>query len=103
MPYVITTKKEQTEEQAIRLTKIEHSNPSELIERIKVNKKMPNNVVSKVEGDEEEANPNEFQDSVLSCLGDLQRLAVAMREKADMMEHNIRRFRTSIHGEDIDA
>ena len=34
MPYVITTKKEQTEEQAIRLTKIEYSNPSELIERI---------------------------------------------------------------------
>ena len=27
MPYVITTKKEQTVEQAIRLTKVEHSNP----------------------------------------------------------------------------
>ena len=34
MPYVITTKKEQTVEQAIRLTKVEHSNPFELIERI---------------------------------------------------------------------
>ena len=34
MPYVITTKKEQTVEQAIRLTKVEHSNPLELIERI---------------------------------------------------------------------
>ena len=39
MPYVITTKKEQTEEQAIRLTKIEHSNPSELIERIEEEEK----------------------------------------------------------------
>jgi hypothetical protein len=26
-----------------------------------------------------------------------------MREKADMMEHNIRRFRASIHEEDIDG
>ncbi len=68
-----------------------------------MNKKMPNNIVSEVEGDEEEANPNQFQDDVLSCLGDLQRLAVAMKEKADMMEHNIRKFRTSIHGEDIDS
>ena len=34
MPYVIATKKEQTVEQAIRLTKVEHSNPLELIERI---------------------------------------------------------------------
>ena len=68
-----------------------------------MNKKRPNNVVTKVEGDEEEVNPNEFQDSVLSCLGDLQRLAVAMREKAGMMEHSIKRFRTSIHGEDIDS
>ena len=64
---------------------------------------MPNNVVTKVEGDEEEVNPNEFQDSVLSCLGDLQRLAATMRDKADMMEYSIKRFRTSIHGEDIDS
>ena len=34
MPCVITTKKEQTVEQAIRLTKVEHSNPLELKERI---------------------------------------------------------------------
>ena len=33
IPYVITTKKEQTIEQAIRLTKVEHSNPLELIVR----------------------------------------------------------------------
>ena len=39
MPYVITTKKEQTVEQAIRLTKVEHSNPSELIERIEKEEK----------------------------------------------------------------
>ena len=63
---------------------------------------MPNKVVSQVEGNDEEDNPNEFQDSVLSCLADLQRLAVVMKEKADMMEHSIKRFRTSIHGEDTD-
>ena len=38
MPYVKTTKKEQTVEQAIRLTKVEHSNPLELIERIENDK-----------------------------------------------------------------
>ena len=36
---------------------------------------------SKDAGDEEENNANEFQDSVLSCLSDLQRLAVTMKEK----------------------
>jgi hypothetical protein len=64
-------------------------------------KKTPNKVA---EGnDEEDSDPNEFQDSVLSCLGDLQRLATIMKEKAEMMEHSIKRFRASIHGEDIDA
>ena len=63
---------------------------------------MPNNVASKVEGDEEEVNPNEFQDNVLSCLADLQHLAAAMKEKAEMMEDTVRNFRASIHGEDID-
>ena len=58
---------------------------------------------SKDAGDEEENNPNEFQDSVLSCLSDLQRLAVTMKEKANLMEDEIRRLRTSIHGEVIDA
>ena len=33
-PYVITKAKEQTLEQAIRLTKVEYSNPLELIEKI---------------------------------------------------------------------
>jgi len=65
---------------------------------------MPNKVVSQVEGnDEEENNPYEFQDNVLSCLADLQHLALAMKEKAIMMEDTVRDFRTSIHGEDIDA
>jgi hypothetical protein len=68
-----------------------------------VNKKMPNNVATEVEGDEEEVNPNEFQDNVLSCLADLQHLAVAMKEKAEMMENTVRNFRASIHGEDIDG
>ena len=64
---------------------------------------MPNNVVTKVEGDEEEVNPNEFQDNVLSCLADLQHLAAAMKEKAEMMDDTVRNFRASIHGEDIDG
>jgi hypothetical protein len=62
-----------------------------------------NKVVSQIEGNNEEDDPYQFQDNVLSCLADLQRLAVTMREKADMMEHNIRRFRASIHEEDIDG
>ena len=67
-----------------------------------MNKKMPNKVVSQVEGNDEEDNPYEFQDNVLSCLADLQHLAVAMKEKAIMMEDAVRNFRASIHGEDID-
>lgn len=63
----------------------------------------PNNIVSEVEGDEEETNPNQFQDDVLSCLRELQHLAETMKEKANDMEYNIKRFKTSIHGEDIDA
>ena len=68
-----------------------------------MNKIKPNNIVTEVEGDEEEVNTNEFQESVLSCLGDLQHLAVTMKEKAEMMEIIVRAFRTSIHKEDIDA
>lgn len=63
-----------------------------------------NKVVSQIEGnDEEEDNPYQFQDNVLSCLADLQHLAVAMKEKAKMMDDAIRDFRISIHGEDIDS
>ena len=64
---------------------------------------MPNNIVTEVEGDEEEVNPNQFQDDVLSCLRELQHLAETMKEKANDMEHTIKRFKISIHGEDIDA
>jgi len=63
----------------------------------------PNNVVSEVEGDEEEVNPNQFQDNVLSCLRELQHLAETMKEKANDMEHAIKTFKVSVHGEDIDA
>ena len=58
---------------------------------------------SKNDGDEEENNPNEFQDSVLSCLSDLQHLAATMKDRANIMEEEIRRFRITIHGEDVDA
>ena len=56
-----------------------------------------------LEQNEEENNPNEFENSVLSCLSDLQRLAVTIKERANLIEDEIRRFKTSIHGEDIDA
>ena len=42
-PIVVTIKKEQTLEQAIRLTKVEQSNPSELIERIEEEKAKSDN------------------------------------------------------------
>ena len=71
--------------------------------RPKANKEMANKVVSQIEGDEEEDSPYQFQDNVLSCLADLQHLAVAMKEKAKMMDDTIRDFRISIHKEDIDA
>jgi len=79
-----------------------------MIAETKTNKKMSNKeeqepVVSKIEGDEEEDSPYQFQDNVLSCLADLQHLAVAMKEKAKMMDDTIRNFRISIHKEDIDA
>ena len=66
-----------------------------------MNKKKPNKVVSEVEGYEEDESPYEFQDKVLTCLADLQRLAVTMKDKAISMEEEIRQFRTSIHGEDV--
>ena len=64
---------------------------------------MPKTVGRDVAGGEEEVNPNQFQDDVLSCLRELQHLAETMKEKANDMEYNIKRFKTSIHGEDIDA
>jgi hypothetical protein len=69
-----------------------------------MNKKKPNKVVQIIDSDsdDEEPNPYEFQDSVLSCLSDLQHLATTMKEKAEAMEDEIKRFKVSIHGEDID-
>ena len=68
-----------------------------------MNKKKPNNIVTEVEGDEEEVNPNQFQDDILSCLREVQHLAATIKERADKIEHEIKRFKTSIHGEHIDA
>ena len=68
-----------------------------------MNKKKPNNIVTEVEGDEEEVNPNQFQDDILSCLREVQHLAATIKERADKIEHEIKRFKPSIHGEDIDA
>ncbi len=56
-----------------------------------------------LEQSDEEVNPNQFQDDVLSCLRDLQHLAVTIKDRANMIDEEIRRFRTTIHGEDIDA
>ena len=67
-----------------------------------MSKKAPNKVVSQIEGDLEEDSLYGFQDSVLSCLPHLQYLATTMKEKAQMMEHTVRSFKVSIHGEDID-
>ena len=56
-----------------------------------------------LEQSDEEVNPNQFQDDVLSCLRELQHLAETIKEKANDMEYNIKRFKTTIHGEDVDA
>ena len=62
-----------------------------------------NKVVSQIEGnDEEEDNPYQFQDDVLACLRELQHLAETIKERADTMEYIIRRFKATVHGEDID-
>ena len=63
---------------------------------------MPNKVVTEIEGEEEEINPDQLQVDVLSCLRELQHLAETIKIKASTMDHEIRRFKTSIHGEDID-
>jgi hypothetical protein len=60
-------------------------------------------VLKSKNGNEEEVNPNQFQDDVLSCLRELQHLAETIKEKANDMEYNIKRFKTTIHGEDVDA
>lgn len=66
-----------------------------------MNKKTPNKVVTEIEGEEEEVNPLQFQDDVLSCLRELQHLAEIIKDKASTIHHEIKRFKISIHGEDI--
>ena len=61
-----------------------------------MNKKTPD----KIHEDEEELS---FENKVLTMLADLQHHTVKFRETADNMNGIIRDFRTSIHGEDIDA
>ena len=69
-----------------------------------MNKKTPNKVVTDIEGEEdEEVNPVQFQDDILSCLRELQHLAETIKIKASTMDHEIRRFKVAIHGEDIDS
>jgi len=69
-----------------------------------MNKKTPNKVVTEIEGEEdEEVNPVQFQDDILSCLRELQHLAETIKIKASTMDHEIRRFKVAIHGEDIDS
>ena len=69
---------------------------------LKVNKKAPNKVVVELEEGQDEDSTFEFQDSVLACLCELQHLAISIKERANQMEFEIKRLRTSIHGEDID-
>ena len=67
-----------------------------------MSKKMPNKVVTEIEGEEEEINPDQLQVDILSCLRELQHLAETIKEKASTIDYEIKRFKTSIHGEDID-
>ncbi len=67
-----------------------------------MSKKTPNKVVTELEEGQDEDGTFEFQDSVLSCLRELQNQVASINQKAQQMEFEIRRFRASIHGEDID-
>ena len=59
-------------------------------------------LVSEVEGDTEEGDSHELEDSVLSCLFELELLTKISKEKISMIEDRIKNLRSSIHGEDID-
>jgi hypothetical protein len=65
------------------------------------NKEEQEPVVSKIEGDEEEDSPYQFQDNVLSCLFELQLLTDIAKEKISLIEDRINNLRLSIHGEDV--
>ena len=67
-----------------------------------MSKKTPNKVVTELEEGQDEDGTFEFQDSVLACLCELQHLAASIKEKTNQIEFEIKRLRTSIHGEDID-
>ena len=65
-------------------------------------KKEEEPIVSEVEGDIEEGDSHELEDSVLSCLFELELLTKIAKEKISMIEDRIKNLRSSIHGEDID-
>jgi hypothetical protein len=65
-------------------------------------KKEEEPIVSEVEGDTEEGDSHELEDSVLSCLFELELLTKTAKEKISMIEDRIKNLRSSIHGEDID-
>ena len=65
-------------------------------------KKEEEPIVSEVEGDTEEGDSHELEDSVLSCLFELELLTKIAKEKISMIEDRIKNLRSSIHGEDID-
>ena len=67
-----------------------------------MSKKKPNKVVTELEEGQDDDGAFEFQDGILSCLRELQNQAALINQKAEQMEFEIRRFRASIHGEDID-
>lgn len=72
-----------------------------------MNKKITNDdqdgpMVSKIDSDIEEDNTCEFQDKVLSCLFKLQLLADIAKKNIELIEENIKEFRTYIHGENLD-
>jgi hypothetical protein len=72
-----------------------------------MSKKIPNKeeeepIVSEVDGDIEKGDGYELEDSVLSCLFELELLTKITKEKISMVEDRIKNLRSSIHGEDID-
>tara|TARA_R110000824_G_scaffold280463_1_gene468564 strand:+ start:26 stop:250 length:225 start_codon:yes stop_codon:yes gene_type:complete len=71
-----------------------------------MSKKIPNKeeeepIVSEVDGDIEEGDTHELEDTVLSCLFELELLTKITKEKISMIEDRINNLRLSIHGEDI--
>jgi len=66
---------------------------------------MSKKVCTTHEGGEEEEPKNpmlDFQERVLSCLGDLQNNLINQQKASEGMVNSIKRLRIEIHGEDID-